>query len=91
MLTALAAVTSGSAPVIYGYDVVAYHSLPADASGVKGSPQFAYNLTSTDMSPVSPGVERMKDTAYEFHFSSAANLAKFQADPWHYTPAWGGF
>ena len=90
MLTALAA-TSASTPVIYGYDVVAYQSLAPTASGVRGSPQFAYNLTSTDMTPAGAGGERMKDTDYEFHFSSAANLAKFKSDPWRYTPAWGGF
>ena len=47
------------------------------------------NLTSRDMSN-STG-ERMQPTAYEFRFASAANLATFAADPWRYTPAWGGF
>lgn len=28
---------------------------------------------------------------YTFWFKSAANVAKFEADPWKYAPAYGGF
>ena len=46
------AVSPGAAGrvAIGGFDVVAYQSLPASANGTKGSPEFAYNLTSQDMS-----------------------------------------
>jgi hypothetical protein len=47
-------------------------------------------MQSTDMTNTTGG-ERMADTQYEFHFANASNLAMFKADPWRYTPAWGGF
>ena len=81
---------SAGAPVIGGYDVVEYQSLPATANGTLGSQRFAYNLTTVDMNNATTG-QRMQPTAYEFWFSSAANLERFKADPWRYTPAWGGF
>jgi YHS domain-containing protein len=28
---------------------------------------------------------------FPFHFTSDANRAAFDADPWTYAPAWGGF
>jgi len=90
MIAALTIGASAGSPAIYGFDVVAYQSLPASASGVKGSAEFAFNLTSKDMTNTTSG-ERMEDTAYEFHFANASNLATFKADPWRYTPAWGGF
>tara|TARA_B110001452_G_C15184804_1_gene411513 strand:+ start:746 stop:1018 length:273 start_codon:yes stop_codon:yes gene_type:complete len=79
----------GYSPALYGYDVVAYRSLNASANGTMGSAEFAFNLTTTDESGAKG--QRMPPTNYTFHFASAANLARFAADPWKYTPAWGGF
>ena len=86
----LLALSPSALPVLDGFDVVAYQTLPAGANGTRGSPRFAFNLTTTDQSN-STGGERMKPTNYEFHFESAANRDLFAADPWKYTPAWGGF
>lgn len=30
-------------------------------------------------------------SGYVFHFVSAENAATFEADPWTFAPAWGGF
>lgn len=87
MLTFAAA--QGAKPVLYGFDVVAYQSLPASANGTMGTAQYSFNLTTTDESGTKG--ERMLPTNYTFHFASAANLAAFASDPWKYTPAWGGF
>jgi len=91
MLTALAgsAGVVGGGVAIGGFDVVAYQTLPAGANGTLGSPLFAYNVTTGDATNTTG--QRMEPTAYTFHFESASNLARFKADPWKYTPAWGGF
>ena len=69
--------------VMEGFDVVAYQSLSEGASGVLGSTDYVYNLTSTDQ-----GVDI---GPYEFRFATADNLATFAADPWTYAPKFGGF
>ena len=75
-------------PVLYGYDVVECQSLAATDNGVIGSADFAANLTVGDKTKDTP---RMTDTAYTFYFKNAANRDLFNADPWKYAPAWGGF
>ena len=54
MLAALSLTLASNAvaqqnPVLLGFDVVEYFSLPANASGVQGSALYQANLTSTDM------------------------------------------
>ena len=93
-LLAAAAMASiaASKPVLGGYDMVAYYTTNA---AVLGARQFAYNFTtddcntgSSDSAAATACVPRF---ANEFWFSSAANAATFQADPWTYAPRWGGF
>ena len=86
----LSCVTAARAtpPVLGGYDVVAYFSLAKDADGVMGSRAFAMNFSTVDRSG---GAAPAPLGAYEFWFASAANKAKFAADPWAYAPKYGGF
>ena len=78
-------------PVLNGYDVVEYQNLAATDNGVLGSAEFAANLTTGDKTDPSKVTPRMADTSYEFYFKNAANRDLFNADPWKYAPAWGGF
>lgn len=72
-----------AALVMGGYDVVAYFSLSDGDSGVLGSADYSYNLTSSDQGDeIGP---------YEFHFSSHDNLAEFASSPWTFAPKYGGF
>ena len=49
LAVAVAAGAAASAtPVLYGYDTVAYFSLPAAANGTRGSAQFSYDLETHD-------------------------------------------
>lgn len=64
--------------VLDGYDLVAYFSLDAGADGVAGSSD--YTTTYGD-----------NDNTYTFYFSTAANLALFEASPTSYLPQFGGF
>lgn len=76
-------------PVLYGYDVVEYFSLPASASGVKGKEKFAVDLEARDMN--TKAEKQMLPTNFTFWFKNAENKAAFEADPWKYAPQWGGF
>ena len=58
-------------------DVVSYFQIAAD-----GAPSF---VARTD------DAESAELDGYTFLFSSAANRALFEADPWKYAPAYGGF
>ena len=65
-------------PVLGGYDVVAYFSLPRStkgpaAHGIMGSAAHAVNISTIDAS--SGGRKSLGN--YEFWFESAANKAKF--------------
>ena len=80
------AVLAGGQPVLGGYDVVEFFSLPADGNGVKGSKEFNATLQ-TKVS--SKGAAATSD--YTFYFKDAANLKLFNADPWKYAPQYGGY
>jgi hypothetical protein len=89
MLSALTSLAFSSGdPALRGYDVVEYFSLPASASGVAGSSDFSFDLLMTDAGTASP---KMTPSNYTFLFKDAANLATFKANPFKYTPKWGGF
>ena len=75
-------------PVLYGYDVVEYFSLAADAAGVVGSEEYQHNLTAYD---ASTAATKMTNTTFTFFFSSKQNQEAFAADPYKYAPQWGGF
>ena len=89
--TALAVLSCAGAatalPVLGGYDMVAYFSLPPTAHGVMGSVAHSLNISTTDAS----GGEHKPLGSYEFWFQSGANKAKFAADPWKFAPKYGGF
>ena len=76
-------------PVVGGYDVVEFHHLQPSDVGVKGNSNYSYNLltqdTSTDTS------KKMDPTNWTFYFKDAVNLQMFVADPFKYTPRYGGF
>jgi hypothetical protein len=74
-------------PVLYGFDQVAYFSLPADSDGVLGSPEHTYTMESFDFTTTPPS----SVGNYTFHFANETNRATFAADPWKYVPRWGGF
>ena len=74
----------GVKPVVGGFDVVQYFSLPPTAPGVLGSPEFTHNLTSPD----ADGSPRF---TYNFWFATAENRDAFAANPWKYAPKNGGF
>jgi hypothetical protein len=84
MLGLVSGAAAGLKPVVGGWDVVEYFSLPVTAMGVRGSQAFAANFTSPDKD----GSPRF---AHEFWFKDAANKAKFEGDPWKYAPKYGGF
>ena len=84
MLLLPAAANAAMKPVIAGFDVVEFWNLAPTDMGVKGSPDFAANLTSPD----ADGSPRF---VHEFWFQNAANQEKFQADPWKYAPKFGGY
>lgn len=81
---ALLTQTAQGGLVMEGFDVVAYFSLSAGDDGVFGSADHlsSINTTLADGTALGP---------YDFHFSSAVNKAKFDADPWRYAPLYGGF
>ena len=66
-------------PALKGYDLVAYHSLEADAEGIKGDPQIKA-LWGSD-----------GGAKYTFHFSSEENKEIFLKNPYKYLPKFGGF
>ena len=79
-------------PVLGGYDMVAYWSLPRSsegpaAQGVMGTAAHAVNISTVDVSAGAP--KSLGD--YEFWFANEANKEKFAADPWKYSPKYGGF
>ena len=93
-LSSLAA-TAAALPVLGGYDMVAYFSLPntppgaSSPSGVLGSALHSLNISTVD---ISGGAAQPRPLGqYEFWFASAANKATFAADPWKYAPKYGGF
>ena len=84
---ALVAALMGAAagPVLEGYDMVSYWSLEAGDEGVRGSPENAFNMTTSDLTTgetLGP---------FEFWFASPSHRDAFAADPWAYAPKWGGF
>ena len=79
-------------PVLGGADVVAYHDAQNDWRQKRLMPpaesaRFSFWLTTYDYTTVPP----TPLGPFEFWFHSAANRARFQADPWKYAPRWGGF
>ena len=94
MLRAVAAlscagIAAAGMPVLGGYDMVAYFSLPNTAPsshGVLGSQAHSVNISTVDVAGTAKSLG-----SYEFWFSSAANAAKFAADPWKFAPKYGGF
>jgi hypothetical protein len=78
-------VTGSPLPVMEGFDVVAYFGLAASAAGVKGLPEYAFELTTSDYTT------NTTTGSWTFHFANARNLAAFSKDPWSYAPRWGGY
>merc|ERR1711981_71689 len=72
--------TGTNLPVLGGIDVVDFENLKESSWTAAGDPP-------------TKGDSQFTGTlnGYTFHFKSAANQAKFAADPWKYAPAWGGF
>jgi hypothetical protein len=62
-------------PVLAGYDLVEYHNLEPDETGVLGSAAYSVRL----------------DNNYLYYFKNEANREAFLADPEKYLPAYGGF
>jgi len=75
VFTASVLAVAGAAPVMEGYDVVAYHGLSKGDSGVLGHPSINSTLTV-------PAI----GVAYDFYFSSQENKDHFDADPWRFAP-----
>ena len=68
-----------SLPVLGGIDVVEFETLTPDVSvPVFGVADFTSTL-------------KNKAGSWTFQFVNAENLKRFEADPWRYAPAWGGF
>jgi len=65
-------------PVLGGVDVVSLFSQNPESLPVIGSEEFSASLL-TSMGN------------YHFFFTNAENRDEFQADPWKYAPAYGGF
>lgn len=67
--------TNTSSAVMGGIDFVDL------ASGTQGqdAPRFGVPDYTTELN------------GYDFWFLSSENVAAFEADPWSYAPAWGGF
>ena len=65
-----------------GYDVMGYWG-PNGGSAIQGNPSINITVISKDQNQAA--------RAYELHFSSEANKAKFATDPDHYMPQYGGF
>ena len=53
-----------------------------------GSPAHSFNLSTADLTS-RPLATPLGD--YEFWFATAANKARFAADPWKFAPKYGGF
>jgi len=89
LLVAMLAVVAvqASPPLLGGYDVVAYFSLPASSNGTMGTAAYTYNLTTEDktVAPAKPL------GSWQFWFANEANLKAFTSDPWKYAPKYGGF
>ena len=64
-----------SAPVMGGVDFVDL----ATNKAAGAAPEFGSTKYSSTLS------------GYSFHFKSQANVDVFDADPWSFAPAWGGF
>ena len=65
-----------SSPANAGYDVVAYYSLEPYPEGTAVLGSEEFTSNYFD---------------YTYHFSTASNKAKFEANPIKYLPIWGGF
>lgn len=74
-----------SSYALYGYDVVEYFNLDASDAGVQGSTDYQYSIETFDNTT---GTSFGKFT---FLFKDATNQKAFEADPFKYTPQWGGF
>jgi hypothetical protein len=79
-------------PVLGGADVVAYHDAQNDWRRKRPMPaaeseRFSFSMTTYDYTTDPP----TELGPWEFWFSSEANRARFEADPWKYAPRWGGF
>jgi len=71
--------------VLDGYDMVEYFE---SHTAARGREEFNHTHTAMDYSS-NPQGDVIGD--YHFIFKSAANAAKFTADPWKYAPRYGGF
>ena len=77
----------GPKPVLDGFDMVSYFSLPTAADGVQGSAEHSFTMESFDFTTTPP----TSVGNYTFWFESEKNRAAFAKDPWLYAPRWGGF
>eukprot|EP00640_Fibrocapsa_japonica_P000537 CAMPEP_0113952822 /NCGR_PEP_ID=MMETSP1339-20121228/90638_1 /TAXON_ID=94617 /ORGANISM="Fibrocapsa japonica" /LENGTH=1284 /DNA_ID=CAMNT_0000961487 /DNA_START=143 /DNA_END=3997 /DNA_ORIENTATION=- /assembly_acc=CAM_ASM_000762 len=70
--------TSTKRPVLGGIDIVAFRDLKATMPPIVGKLEFAAGLPTVSGN-------------YVFFFANVENRDAFVADPWSFTPSWGGF